>query len=71
MKIISIVLLLSLSLSACSSMGVKPWQRGHLAKQKMQLDPYPLDSFLDEHIYFSKETSNGGSGVGGGGCGCN
>ena len=71
MKIISIILLLSLTLSACSGLGVKPWQRGHLAKQKMHLDPYPLDSFLDEHIYFSKETSNGGSGVGGGGCGCN
>lgn len=65
------ILLLSLMQAACSSMGVEPWQRGHLAKQKMQLEPYPLDAFLDEHIYFSKESSTGGAGVGGGGCGCN
>jgi len=71
MKTINLILLLTLVLSACSSMGVQPWQRGHLAKQKMQLDPYPLDAFLDEHIYFSKESSSGGAGVGGGGCGCN
>ena len=71
MKTISLMVLLLFSLSACSNLGVKPWERGHLAKQKMQLDTHPLDSFLDEHIYFSKETSNGGSGVGGGGCGCN
>ena len=57
--------------SACSSVGVQPWQRGHLAQQKMQLEPSPLDTFLDEHVYFSKEGSSGGRGVGGGGCGCN
>lgn len=71
MKNIIILLVFTFTVSACSNMGVKPWQRGHLAKQKMQLDPYPLDASLDEHIYFSKEGSNGGSGVGGGGCGCN
>lgn len=71
MKSISLMLLLALVSGGCSSMGVQPWQRGHLAKQKMQLDPYPLDIFLDEHIYFSKESSSGGAGVGGGGCGCN
>ncbi len=58
-------------LGGCSTAGVKPWQRGHLAQKKMQLDPYPLDSFLDDHIYFSKEGSMGGRGAGGGGCGCN
>ena len=26
---------------------------------------------LDDHIYYSKESSSGGQGVGGGGCGCN
>ena len=26
---------------------------------------------VDDHIYFSKEGSTGGSDVGGGGCGCN
>ena len=37
----------------------------------MQLEPAPLDSYLDAHIYYSKESSSGGAGVGGGGCGCN
>jgi len=61
----------SILLGGCSSIGVKPWEKGYLAAKKMQLDPYPLDSFLDDHIYFSKEGSSGGRGAGGGGCGCN
>jgi len=55
--------------SGCST--VKPWDRDLLAEQKMQLVPSPLDAGVDEHIYFSKEASSGGQGVGGGGCGCN
>jgi len=31
----------------------------------------PLGKKFEEHIYYSKETSKGGSGVAGGGCGCN
>ncbi len=58
-------------LSACSSLGVEPWERDLLAKDSMQLVPDYLDNFYDEHIYFSKEASSGGQGVGGGGCGCN
>ncbi len=55
----------------CSSLGVRPWERDQLAQRKMQLEPAPLDAYLDEHIFFSKEAASGGSGVGGGGCGCN
>ena len=62
---------LLLLLSSCSAWGVKPWQRGILAKPEMQLTPDYFDNFYDEHIYFSKEASSGGQGVGGGGCGCN
>ena len=58
-------------LSSCSSLGVEPWERDLLAKDSMQLVPDYLDNFYDEHIYFSKEASVGGQGVGGGGCGCN
>jgi len=61
----------ALSITACSFQPVQPWERDMLAQKKMQLDPYPNDSFLDEHAYFSKEASRGGAGVGGGGCGCN
>jgi Domain of unknown function (DUF4266) len=57
--------------SGCSLKRVQPWERDILAKQEMQLDPYPLDSYLDDHIYYSKEGSSGGRGFGGGGCGCN
>jgi hypothetical protein len=60
---------LALTLAACSS--VKPWDRDLLAENAMQLVPAPLDASLDEHIYFSKEASSGGQGLGGGGCGCN
>lgn len=52
-------------------MGVEPWERDLIAKDSMQLVPDYFDNFYDEHIYFSKEASSGGQGVGGGGCGCN
>lgn len=61
----------SLILSACSLEPVQPWDRDVLAQQKMQLVADPLETYLDEHTYFSKEASSGGQGVGGGGCGCN
>lgn len=66
-----IILLMVLTLSGCSSVGVQPWERDLLAKKSMQLNPDYLDNLYDEHIYFSKEASSGGQGVGGGGCGCN
>lgn len=70
-KILPVILFSAIVLGGCSSLGVQPWERDLLAQKKMQLDPYPLDSYLDEHIYYSKESSSGGKGVGGGGCGCN
>lgn len=65
------LLIITVMLPACSSMGVEPWERDLLAKDSMQLVPDYFDNFYDEHIYFSKEASSGGQGVGGGGCGCN
>lgn len=65
-----IVLITSLlSLSACAT--VQPWEKDLLAKPSMALVADENEIFLDEHIYFSKEASTGGQGVGGGGCGCN
>jgi hypothetical protein len=61
----------ALALGACSSLGVKPWQRDLMARRAMRLDGYPVDAAIDDHIYFSKEASSGGRGFGGGGCGCN
>lgn len=60
-----------LSLAACSLQAVEPWERDVLAQKKMQLVPDPVENYLDEHTYFSKEATSGGQGVGGGGCGCN
>ncbi len=65
---------LCISLQACAAFRlepVKPWQRGILAQEAMQLEADPAERFADEHIYFSKEGSTGGRAVGGGGCGCN
>lgn len=42
-----------------------------MARPDMAPDPAPIDSAIDDHIYFSKEASTGGRGFGGGGCGCN
>ncbi|MFQ5510409.1 MAG: DUF4266 domain-containing protein [Candidatus Krumholzibacteriia bacterium] len=67
----SILVLFLFAVTGCSTLGAQPWQRDLLAKQQMQLDPDPLDSAFDAHIYFSKEASSGGAGFGGGGCGCN
>ena len=72
-KVYKLLILLSamLMVTACSSMGVEPWERDVLAKEEMQLVTNPLEAALDDHIYFSKEASSGGRGFGGGGCGCN
>ena len=50
---------------------VQPWEKGKLAKDSMRPTGDPVDSYVDEHTYFSKEASTGGAGVGAGGCGCN
>jgi len=50
---------------------VQPWQRGDLADYTMRSDRDPLADMQKEHVWFSREESNGGEGVGGGGCGCN
>ena len=58
-------------MSACSSLGVKPWERDLLAKPEMALDANSIDLALDDHVYFSKEATSGGRSFSGGGCGCN
>ena len=70
-KQILLVIVVGIFVSGCSSLGVEPWERDLLAKDSMSLNSSPIDSALDDHIYFSKEASSGGKGFGGGGCGCN
>lgn len=62
---------LILLLGACSNLGVEPWERDLLSESAMQIEGDSLDGAFDDHIYFSKEASSGGSSFGGGGCGCN
>lgn len=69
-------LLLSLALvtglSACMTITpVQPWEKGVLAQPEMTFDADRLEKGFAEHIYSSKEAASGGTGVGGGGCGCN
>ena len=71
MKIFLAVIALCAGMLAAGCAEVKPWQRNILAQPEMQLDPDPMDTYVDEHVYFSKEAATGGRGIGGGGCGCN
>lgn len=57
--------------TGCLVQHVQPWERDLLAEPEMLPSADPLETSLDEHVYFSKETAHGGAGVGGGGCGCN
>lgn len=73
-RLLLAVPLVTLALAGCAEgprLGAKPWDRGELAKRCMRLDGYPLETQIDDHIYFSKEASSGGGGFAGGGCGCN
>ena len=64
--------LAALLLAGCATMQApKPWEKGRLTQPEMQFDADPLDARLTRHVYDSKESAPGASGVGGGGCGCN
>jgi hypothetical protein len=59
-------------LGGCSNFEqVNPWEKGILSRPEMTFATDPQDEAFTEHVYFSKEAASGGSGVGGGGCGCN
>ena len=63
---------LALAIGGCASYNPpQAWEKQYLARPAMQFDADKLDAKNILHIYFSKEGSSGGYGVGGGGCGCN
>jgi len=66
-----LLLLVSFAFTFFGCSAVQPWQKGKLAKSYMAFDPDPLETRERQHVYFSKEGSSGGYGIGGGGCGCN
>lgn len=69
-RVCSILALVLLGLcGGCTT--VQPWERAALADDIMRPDRDPTHTTMSEHIYFSREASTGGRGVGGSGCGCN
>lgn len=66
MKALMVALLMLLG--GCAE--VQPWEKEQLAQPTMQ-DDNALRTRFRHHIYLSKEGSKGGTGVAGGGCGCN
>ena len=62
---------MALLLAGCASLGPRPWEKDLMARHEMQVDPYPLQTAAEDHVYFSKEASSGGRSFAGGGCGCN
>ena len=67
----ALVLVAGLASTGCVMTRVQPWERDLLAQPEMLPVPDPIETGIDEHVYFSKETAHGGASVGGGGCGCN
>ena len=67
--LISATVCIALVTSGCQP--VQAWERGTLAKPEMAIDADPMETTLNNHIFFSKEASNGGHNAAGGGCGCN
>ncbi len=58
---------LSLLLTGC--VQVAPWERGHLAKPQMAVEPFPAQSAILEHVYESREAAGSVKGASSG-CGC-
>jgi hypothetical protein len=71
MKTRLFLMVAALALFSTGCVNVKPWERGTLADDSMRPDRDPLALAQAEHIWTSREQATGGSGVGGGGCGCN
>ncbi len=63
-------LALLLFLPSCTVVST-PAERRNLASKVMSPERDPLGDAMADHMYFSREASQGGNGIGGGGCGCN
>ena len=57
-------------LSSCTVVST-PEERAGLATKVMQPERDALGAAMSDHMFFSREASHGGNGIGGGGCGCN
>lgn len=64
-------LLFVLALASSACVTVRPQERAVLANPVMQFEGDPLVAGQRQHAIDNREGSFGGSGVAGGGCGCN
>lgn len=72
LQILAAAAVAAATLSGCGALPpVQPWEKGTLARPDMTFEGDALEAKYLEHIYASKENASGGTGVGGGGCGCN
>jgi hypothetical protein len=65
------ILLLIAMLAMTSCVTVRPQERAVLADPIMQFEGDPITATQLHHAVDNREGSFGGSGVSGGGCGCN
>ncbi len=70
-KSVFLCLVLTLVVLASACAGVKPWERGRLANECMQVPVDSIEASYEGHINAVREASVGGASAGGGGCGCN
>lgn len=64
------LLIIGSSLLGGCAHAIAPWERGHLAKPHMALEPHPAERGWRMHAYGSREAAAGGGMAAGGGCGC-
>jgi len=72
--LLGLAVLAAAAFSGCTNAGlvrVRPWERATLADYTMRPDRDTIATAMADHIYTSRESSTGGRGVGGSGCGCN
>jgi hypothetical protein len=69
MKKLLVIAALALALPSCVT--VRPQERAVLADPVMQFEGDPIIAAQLHHAIDNREGSFGGSGVAGGGCGCN
>jgi hypothetical protein len=68
---VKILILFGLTMLLWGCDSVEPWEKGALAQYSMLPERDPLETAMADHVYYTREAAHGGSGVGGGGCGCN
>lgn len=63
---------LAVAAAGCASIEpwVKPYEREHLADPIMSIDPNPVSSSYQDHVFEVREGARGATGGAGGGCGC-